>query len=78
MTKTLKTVVEIDGPVRTVKMPSLSRRDVTHTVTFACTCEGFTFAGYCYHLAEAARVLKEDATAARLHTKVRLCLRDHK
>ncbi len=71
-TKVEKTTLTFDGKTRTVKMPSLSRPGVTHTVLIACSCEGFQFNGYCYHLSEAAVIAREDARAAAQRTKSRL------
>ena len=72
MTTTVQTTVTVDGPVRTVRMLSASRPDVKHTVLLACSCEGFQFNGYCYHLAEAARTLREDGQVQVSRTRARL------
>ena len=72
MTATVQTTVTFDGSVRTVKMPSASRPDVNHTVLLACSCEGFQFNGYCYHLSDASIVLREDGRNQRTRTRVRL------
>ena len=73
----LKTIVAIDGRVSSVTVPSQSRADVKHKVTLSCTCEGFQYVGYCYHIKEAADVLKADLTNLRERTKQR-CVRSHR
>jgi hypothetical protein len=70
---TVKTLVEVDGKVHQVRVPSASRRDLTHKVVLSCTCEGFQLGGgYCYHLAQAAQVLRDDARflAARNRSRI--------
>lgn len=71
MPQTLKTVVVVDGPVRSVVLPSQSDPSRKHQVTFACDCEGFTFAGYCYHLTEGAETLRQEQTLLRNARKQR-------
>jgi hypothetical protein len=70
--ETLKTTVEIEGKVTQVRMPSMSRPGVVHKVVLSCTCEGFTFNGYCHHLTEAVIVAREDARYLRARTRIRV------
>lgn len=72
MVATVQTTVTFDGSVRTVRLPSASRPDVNHTVLLACSCEGFQFNGYCYHLADAAIVVREDGRAQGARVRARL------
>lgn len=69
--KTVKTLVEFDGAVRSVRVPSASRKKVTHKILLACTCEGFQFTGRCYHLDVAVKLNQADARAhdARLRER---------
>ena len=70
--ETIKTLVSVDGKVSGVRIPSATRKNLTHKVILSCTCEGFQFGGFCYHLAEAATILREDARAQALRTRVRM------
>lgn len=70
--ETVKTVVAIDGPVHTVRVPSSTRKGLAHKVILACTCEGFKFTGRCWHLSEAVNVNREDTRAQQVRTQARL------
>jgi|WetSurSiteA1Bulk_404760.scaffolds.fasta_scaffold315490_2 hypothetical protein len=70
--ETLKTVVAVDGKVAGVRIPSGSRPGLTHKVLLSCTCEGFQFGGFCYHLAQAASIVREDARAQAARTRARV------
>jgi len=65
MPQTLETVIVVDGPVRSVTLPSQSDPSRKHQVTYACDCEGFAFAGYCYHLTVGAETLKQEQVLLR-------------
>lgn len=69
---TVKTTVEIDGKVSEVRVASATRPKLTHKVVLSCSCEGFQFNGFCYHLVSAAGVLREDRRAQALRTRARL------
>lgn len=75
--KVVKSLIEIDGKASCVTVPSASRPEVKHKVVVSCSCEGFQFVGYCYHIKEAADVLKADLTVLRERTKQR-CVRAHR
>lgn len=68
----LQTVISFDGDVRGVRIPSASRKGVTHKVLLACTCEGFQLGGFCYHLGAAADVVHNDVRAQALRTRQRV------
>lgn len=70
--ETVKTLVEFDGAVRGVTVPSASRKKVTHKVLLACTCEGFQYTGHCYHLSKAAAIVSDDARAQAARTRARI------
>lgn len=70
--QTVQTVVAVDGAVRSVRIGSASRPGVVHKVVLSCSCEGFQYAGHCYHLGEAALIVRDDSRAARLRTRIRL------
>jgi hypothetical protein len=64
-------LVQFDGSVRGVTIPSATRK-INHKVLLACTCEGFQYAGHCYHLADAAAIVREDARAQAARTRARV------
>lgn len=70
--ETIKTLVAVDGKVNTVRIPSATRRGLVHKIVLSCTCEGFQFGGFCYHLGSAAEVMREDARAQAARTRARM------
>lgn len=68
----LQTVVSFDGDVRGVRVPSATRKGVTHKVLLACTCEGFQMGGFCYHLNVASEVIHNDVRAQAARTRQRM------
>jgi hypothetical protein len=64
--KVESTTVTVEGPVRTARVPSKSSPGVHYTVVVSCGCRGFIYNGHCYHLAEAGKVLRDNARAAKL------------
>lgn len=65
MTHVVKTTVEIDGPVRIARVPSLSRPGEKHKVVVSCDCKGFRYGGYCRHVALASSDLRATAKLVR-------------
>jgi hypothetical protein len=71
--QTVKTLVEVDGKVHQVRIPSASREGLVHKVVLSCTCEGFQLGGgFCYHLTEAAKVLRDDSRFLAIRTRARV------
>lgn len=70
--ETLKTMVVIDGKVSQVRIPSATRKNVVHKVVLSCTCEGFQYNGFCYHLQSAGMVLREDSRQQALRNRIRI------
>ena len=55
----------MSGPVRAVRVQSATRLKVQHEVVYACSCEGFRYVGYCWHLEAGAVKLRALRRASR-------------
>jgi hypothetical protein len=52
------TILELDTPVKVVRVPSFSTKGKSYAVVLSCECPSFRFNGWCKHASMAGSVLR--------------------